>query len=129
MKTVNKIKKNIVKQAIMEGKSYKRAMLEAGYTELTAHNSSNNKCVKICLEEIMNSFKKEEITPELVLSGLLNEYRIAKKSSDRQNALMLLGKYLAMFTDKQQLHAEILTKEEQSIISNYIQRNRIDKLT
>ena len=128
-KQINPIRKNIVKQSILQGKSFKQSLLDAGYTPASAEHSSGLGVVKCTLKEIAREFKKEEITEELVLAGLLNEYRNATKSSDRQNALMLLGKYLSMFTDKQQVDMSArITQEEKDIINRYINTNRLNTI-
>ena len=124
-KRINPIKKNIVKQSILQGKSFIQSLKDAGYTEATAHQSSSIPIVKHCIEEIAKDFDKAKITPEYVLAGLNKEAQEAKNSADRIKAYELLGKYLALFTDKQQVDANIITKQEQSIIDKYIHTNRL----
>ena len=119
-KGFNKVKKNIVKQSIMEGKTYKQALLDAGYTPATAYQSSSNGIVKYCLEEIARDFDKAKITPEYVLAGLNKEAQEAQTASDRIKALELLGKYLAMFTEKQIIDAKVLSQEEQTRLNQYL---------
>lgn len=127
MKTVNIIKKNIVKQSILEGKSFKKSLLDAGYTVNTAsHNvTKDNKLLKTVFEEIAQEFDKEKITVEYVLAGLDKEAREAKNSADRIKAFELLGKFKAMFTDKSQVQTEDITPKEKSIIDKYIDTNRL----
>lgn len=127
MKTVNVIKKNIVKQSILEGKSYKQAVLDAGYTPATASHSTALSVVKRSMQEISEAFDKAKITEEYVLAGLDKEAREAKNSADRIKAFELLGKFKAMFTDKSQVETKDISDKEQSILNKYIDSNRIHK--
>jgi len=103
-KRINPVRKNIVKQSILEGKTFKQAILDAGYSPNTAKQvSSAMTIVKYSLNEIAKEFDKAKITPEYVLAGLNKEASEAKNSADRIRAYELLGKYLAMFTDKQEV--------------------------
>ena len=100
--TINPIRKALVKKSLLEGVDAKNAQLQAGYSKSYAHNSTNNICVKICQEEILRDIKKQ-ITVEYILSEL---NRIAKLAEDDKDysavirAKELLGRWLAMFTDK-----------------------------
>lgn len=123
-KGVNIYKKELVKQNIKKGLSYKQSLLQAGYTQCTAKQASRQATLKYSLEEIAKEFDKSKITAEYVLAGLEKELSTALKPADRLKALELLGKYLAMFTDKQQVKAEILNKEEQDTLNRYININR-----
>lgn len=130
MRTINPIRKNLVKQSILQGKSFKQSLLDAGYAVKTAeHNvSPNYKLIKTVVDDITKGFDKSMITAELVLSGLLKEYQTANKSSDRTKALELLGKYLALFTDKQQVNMDAnikRTEEEEDILRKYGFVNRL----
>ncbi len=64
-----------------------------------------NKSVKICQEEIVEDIKKK-ITIEYVLKELDRVAKLAEKSDDFSSVIRakeLLGKWLAMFTDKQEI--------------------------
>ena len=98
-KGVNKVKANIVKRSILEGKSYKQSCLDAGYSPNSAVSASRLAVVNNALKSIESSFKLSDITPEYVIGKLKYEAEHATRSGDRTQALALLGKYLALFKD------------------------------
>jgi len=114
-KSINMIKKNIVKQSILEGKSYKQSCIDAGYSINTAVHSGALSVVKRSLEELKEEFKREEITPEYVLAGLKRELETAPNSADRIRALELFGKYLALWTERSINQNTNINKEEQEL--------------
>jgi hypothetical protein len=126
-KKVNKLKFLKVKNGILEGKSYKQAMLDAGYKLNTAHHSSQESVVKCCLKEIERELKVEQITPQFVIQRLHEDRIMALAKGDMATATRvdeLLGKYIALFTDKQQSSVSIeFTSSEQSEVD--IIRNRL----
>jgi hypothetical protein len=128
MKGIDPIKKLKVKQARLQGKSMKRSCLDAGYTEATAINACQLSVVKHCDEEIKQSILKAGVTEEEVITGLRKESQTAPKPSDRIAALSWLGKVIAMFTDKQQVDAKIITEEDKAIIEEYMPKNRLNNI-
>lgn len=122
---INPIRKAKVKQAILQGKPFNQALREAGYTEGSAHKSSVMPVVKVCRDEIRQAMDKVAVSDEYVLEGLKREAETAKNSSDRIAALSWLGKYRAMFTEKHLVDANIITKQEQSLLDKYINNNRL----
>ena len=119
--TINPIRKALLKKELMNPKnSVKDSLLKAGYSPITAHNSTNVKAVKVCMQEIATDIKKT-ITVEYILSEL---NRIAKLAEDDKDysavirAKELLGKWLAMFTDK----------TEPSTIENITMQFSVDRL-
>lgn len=119
-KTINPIRKNIVKQAILEGKSYRKGLEEANYSKATIHNSGNNTVVKQCVAEISKAFDIHKIDENWIIEHIEQEATQAPKSSDRIAALALLAKWKALLTDKSQVSAEIINKEEESILNRFI---------
>ena len=111
---INKTKKLMVKQSILKGKSYKQAVLDAGYAPASAHNATQLGVVKQCIDEIEASIR-DKVTVDYVLSKLLKEVETAKKSSDRIQATTQLGKYLAMFTEKKEVLNKIDDDKQESI--------------
>ena len=122
---INPIKKDLVKRSIMQGKSFRQSALDAGYAPSSANNATNLASVKQCIAEIDKSFKASDITPELVLSRLDHDYQTAKDKGDLATATRineLLGKYLALFTDKQQIDQHITSQEDKDILARHRDR-------
>ena len=110
MSNINPIRKAGIKQALLEKKTAKQAVLENGYSEASAHNATKLGVVKRCQEEIKEELKALLVDAEYVLRGLKTEAESAPNSSDRIAALSWIGKHLAMFTDK--LETATVEKEE-----------------
>ncbi len=94
----------------------------------TALIQQNMAVVKCSQAEIIAELRAKDITVDLVIKRLNQDRDLAISKQDYATATKvdeLLGKYLAMFTEKQQIDANILTKEEQSILSKYISGNRL----
>ena len=119
-KGIDPIKKLKVKQARLQGKSMKQSMIDAGYSINTAINAFRREVVKGCDEEIAKAILKAGVTEDEVIAGLRKEALTAPKPSDRIAALAWLGKVKAMFTDKQQIDAKVITDEDKAIIDAYI---------
>ena len=100
-KQIDKLKKAKFKASRLQNKSIAQSLRDSGYSEATAHKSSVNTVVKVCEQELLEEFKATSITVEYVLGGLKKEAEQAKNAADRIRAFELLGKYQAMFTDKQ----------------------------
>lgn len=96
---VNPVKQAKVTAALLQGKSARKALQDAGYSQSSIDKSTLMPAVKYSTEEIVANIK-ELITPEYVLSKLRHEAKTAKNAADRIRATELLGKYMAMFTDK-----------------------------
>ena len=89
-RTINPIKKAIVKRSLMQGNGAKQALIEAKFAPATAHNSTTNTVVKECLAEIaaeMLSFK--DLTPEHFTkkSNLIFAKALSLKKPDLTNAM------------------------------------------
>lgn len=114
-KTINIIRKNKVKKALLEGKTGKQALLEAGYSEASAgHHLKRMGVYKCVRDEIEREFKAEQITPEYVLRELERGKELALQKGDIASFIRaneLLGKYLAMFTDKTQNQTSLSIEE------------------
>lgn len=108
-RTINPIRKALLKQSILEnkGRNVQAAMIKAGYTKSTAKRTYANASVKVIQAEILEDIKGK-ITEEYILSELERAKKICerKKSKDMSSfirACELLGKWRAMFTDKQEV--------------------------
>lgn len=128
-KGIDKIRKGIVKRELLNGKPGYKALMEAGYSEASAkHHLKRMPVYKCVLSEIEAEFKESSVTPEQVLCNLEALKRMAIDKQDYATATRceeLKGKYLAMFTDKSQVKAEVISTEEQGIVNKYISTNRI----
>lgn len=102
-KGINAIRKHKVKQAILKGKSYKQAMIDAGYKETTATKSTHNKVVKVSQEEIMQELKEKDITVDFIIERLNKDRDLAINNKDYSVVVRvdeLLGKIIGVFKDR-----------------------------
>ena len=109
-RTVNPIRKELVKQNLLKGMDAKNAMIQAGYSPNTAVHSTENTVVKQSVAEIQGDIK-DRITVEYILDKLEHEAQTAPNAADRIRATELLGKWRAMFTDKVKSDIELREDE------------------
>lgn len=131
-KGIDNIKRYKVKQSLLNGNTAKQALIEAGYSLNTATHSTSESVIKVSQAEIIQELKQSEVTVEVVLQRLNEDRNLAQAKGDIATMTRvdeLLGRYLAMFTDKQQIKGEIITEQEQGILQKYISSNRIQDLT
>lgn len=104
-RTINPVRKALVKKEYLKtgGNGYK-ALKAGGLTEKTARHSvrANNTLLNIVKAEIEEDIQKI-ITVDYVLGKLRYFVDHAKNDADRIRATELLGKWQAMFTDKQEI--------------------------
>ena len=111
-KAINEIRRCKLKKAVMQGKSYRQALKEAGYSRATYHSHiADSKVLKSVKEEIKAEMRLSELTAD----KLLNDFELAKtlslKEKDYSNynraceAEARMGGY---FKDK----SEITTKQD-----------------
>ncbi len=102
-----RLKKNILNQIKSKKKvNFKKAALDAGYAPSSARNATQLQSVQQCRREIAASFRRETITVDYVLAELERAKNLAEKKEDIASYVRvceLLGKYLAMFTERQQV--------------------------
>lgn len=97
------------------GFSLVESVLKAGYkvksrivASRIGYNNIQKEDIKVAIEqEKMEIFDTTMITTEFVLTNLREIAQNAKTELNRVRANELLGKYLAMFTDKQEFKATI----------------------
>lgn len=102
-KTVNPIRKAKVKQSLLNNKSARQALKDNGYSNAVAHKSTTNAVVKVCMKEILSEIKESDITIIRILRNIIEDRELARLKNDigtMKECDALLGKYLAMFTDK-----------------------------
>ena len=125
--TVSPIKKAIVKRALKAGKSAREALKEANYAPSAIRQSTYNPVVKQSIEEIVQELKAIDITPDLIIQRLNQDRELALLKGDFSTATRvdeLLGKYIAMFSDRLDTQTQLtLTQEDKSILSRYAERN------
>ena len=127
-RTINPIRKALLKKSILrnKGKNIKGAMIEAGYAESTAKRSNANKSVQIITAEIERDITKE-ITVKSVLESLKRIQTLALSKGDFSTATRceeLCGKWLAMFTDKQEISQA--DKEDNQFSLERLSRIKVD---
>ena len=111
-KSINPIRKAKVKQSLLKGNSIANALRFAGYAPGTVrgkNNSTTTPVVKVCMDEIQRDLKEKDITIEYVLNNLKEDRELALKKGDFSTVVRvdeLLGKYLAMFTERINIKSE-----------------------
>lgn len=107
-KNINPIRKALVKKSLLKGNSIRQALKDAGYApgqQRGHNNTTTNPVVKSCIAEIERDITKE-ITVKSVLESLKHIQSLAISKGDFSTAARceeLCGKWLAMFTDKQEI--------------------------
>ena len=120
-KRINKIKKKLVKQGILKGKSYKQAMIDAGYQNTTARKSTLNTVVKVCQKEIMQELRAKDVTVDLLIKRMNRTRELAEAKGDYSTVTRideLMGKYIKMFT-------EVIDSKQFISVSQQEQQNRL----
>ena len=128
-KHIDKIRKEMVKSNKYKGYTDKEALLKAGYSKTTAeHHVGDIAVLKRVKEEIMEELRARDVTVDMVIQRLNEDRQLAKAKGDTATMTKvdeLLGKYLAMWTEKRQIDANIMTQEERTILDKYISGNRL----
>lgn len=117
-KQIDPIKKLKYKQNRLKGKSITQSLKDAGYSPNSAVHSSGLGVVKCIEPQIALELTEADITVELIINRLNEDRLRALAKQDYATATRvdeLLGKYLAMFTDK----SEINNKNPDKIIISY----------
>ena len=90
--TINPIRKAILKRELLNPEnSVKDSLLKAGYSPITAHNSTSVKAVKVCREEIAREISFKDLTPEHFTkrSELIFRKSFDRKKPDLTNAIRI----------------------------------------
>ena len=117
-KTINPIRKARVKRARLKGKSKRASLLEGGYSEATASHHANSMTVLNCVDAEIIKDIQNKVTIDSVLSNLSIIEELAKTKNDYATATRceeLKGKWLAMFTDKNKIVADISQSYKQEL--------------
>jgi len=116
-RTINPIRKARLKKELKKSpENIKEALLKAGYTATTAHNSSNNKCVEVCQAEIVAELKHSDITPDLMIKHFTEDRTLALAKGDLSTATRvdeLMSKSIAMLTDKSEVSQTLVIKADE----------------
>ena len=130
-KTVNPIRKKIVKTALKRGESAREALRQANYGKGPIGRSTANKVVKDSMKEILEEYDTKDVNTEFVLKHLLNLIKTSSDSDDRSNynrAVESLGRHLAMFTDKKEVETKVSAKDMMKEVLIVREENRISEL-
>ncbi len=103
-RNINPIKKLDFKNRVKRNpnKPITEHLREMGETPSMIHNSTINKYVKVCLEELKEELKEKDVNVELIIRNLNQDRNLAQAKGDIATMTRvdeLLGKYLAMFKD------------------------------
>lgn len=124
MSGYNTLKQRKFKRAIRKGaKTIQEARIQAGYSPKSITVYQNRKKTQELINEAL-----PDATPENITNDFIEAKNTCKANGDMNNFLRAnedLAKIRAMFTEKQQISAEVTTKEEQSTIAKYITTNRL----
>lgn len=121
-KTINPIRKHKVKNNLLQGKSIRQSLKDSGYSAATAHckaNMTTNRMVKVCMNEIEDKLRLNDITEESILNEINNIKNMAITKEDYATATRceeLKGKYLKMWTER----TEIDNKHPDKVIISYV---------
>jgi hypothetical protein len=100
--TINPIRKAKVKAALLQGKSARQSLKEAGYPDASVSHSTGMVVVKCSMNEIKDDILSR-VTVENVLKELDDCKKLAQEKGDFSTVarcIELKGKYLAMFRDR-----------------------------
>ena len=131
-KNLNPIRKAKLKKSLLQGKSIRQSLLDSNYSATTAHskaNSTTNRYVRVCMEEIAKEFDMAKITPQYVISkveAISNDPEASH--SDKLRANELLGKFLALWKDKN-INENINPERIQIVYANTLPSKAIDRRT
>lgn len=130
MQVIDSIRLAKYKESRIKGNSKSKAMLDAGYKPTTAYHCQNDTLlVKLGDKAIKEEFKLSCVTPELVISNLLELANNAKTEGNKVRCWELIGKYLALFTDSSNIKiTEAVSSEGRSILEQYIGVDRVKAL-
>ena len=84
-----------------------KAAIEAGYSEPCAHVQAHENLRKPKIQDriaewLDSAVTGDDVTPEMILGRLVHEAKNAETDGARVRAIELLGKYHAMWIDRQQ---------------------------
>lgn len=115
--SLSPIRKALLKKALKKNKgNIKQSMLDAGYKLSTADRSIMNKSAQICQAEIVAELKHSDITPDLIIKHFEEDRTLALAKKDYATATRvdeLMGKSIAMLTDRQDVTQTIVVKQDE----------------
>ncbi len=116
-RNINPIRKALLKKSLKKGNSQAQALRDAGFANSTAHSRVGD-CVslKIVKNEIAQELKHSDITPDLIIKHFEEDRTLALAKKDYATATRvdeLMGKSIAMLTDRQDVTQTIVVKQEE----------------
>lgn len=116
-KHINPIKKAKLKESILKHpeRSVRQHFLNAGYAEASANQGSSLSVLKCVMAEVSKEWSLSQVTVEDVLKKIEAGQALALTKKDYASYAFLVqlqGKYLAMFTDKQEIKSNITISDE-----------------
>lgn len=103
-KITNPVTINKIRKGLLERKPDNQVLIEAGLSKQTAnHKAGQCEILKVVKSRIVQELKESDVTVQLILNNLYEDRELARKKKDIATMTRcdeLLGKYLAMFTDK-----------------------------
>jgi hypothetical protein len=118
-KTINPIRRAILKENRIKGISARQSLLNAGYTQNTANRTSGNKSLKIIDAEILSEQAKKGIIDK-AWKVVENDLEHPKYQHNAGLALSLKD-----MTDKRLIDATVLNRQDKDILHKYITVNRL----
>ena len=118
----------LVQEYVKNGFNATQAGIKAGYSPESAYQIASNTLKIVEVQKYLNSLIKSTVTEEFVLNKILELQNLAQNDNKLNEALKateLLGKYLAMFTDKNVVQNETL---EDVILKMDEKRKNSDKV-
>ena len=121
---IDKIKYQRYKSNRLQGLSKCQSLKNAGYKDTTATRCQNTlNLVKLGEAEIRQELKESDITPQFIIKRLNEDRQAAIESGDIANRVKvdeLLGKYIAMFTERREINAVVLSHDDLNILQRYV---------
>jgi len=133
-----------IRKGLLEGKNDSDIMRDVGYSQSMIDHKDRKQIKSIQVEKsrIVLELKENDITPELILNRLNEDRVLARKKKDIATMTRcdeLLGKYLAMFTEKRIIESHYILPTERTYrltrlhalivqkIDNPIQNNKLEQ--
>ncbi len=121
-KSINPIKKANIKKSLLQGKSARKALLEANYSEATAKNATSMTVVKQGVQEILQEISESDITLKMIINNINEDRALAKQKKDistMHQCDISLSKLMGYWTEKAEIKNTTREEERTEILSRY----------